>query len=43
MEILCEYDYEVKYIQGNENMVVDALSHRRHVTLSMTLSVDLRS
>ena len=43
MEFLCEYDFEVKYIQGKENMVVDALSHRRHVISSMTLSVDLRS
>ena len=43
MEFLCEYDFEVKYIQGKENMVANALSRRRHVTLSLTLSVDLRS
>ena len=30
-------------MDGKENVVVDTLSHRRHVTLSMTLSVDLRS
>ena len=43
MEFLCEYDFEVKYIQGKENVVADALSRRRHVVSSMTLSVDLRS
>ena len=43
MEFLCEYDFEVKYIQGKENVVAEALSRRRHVTLSLTLSVDLRS
>ena len=43
MEFLCKYDFEVKYIQVKENVVADALSHRRHETLSMTLSVDLRS
>ena len=43
MEFLCEYDLEVKYIKGKENMVADALSRKRHVTLSLTLSVDLRS
>ena len=43
MEFLCEYDFEMKYIQGKENVVVDALSLRRHVISSMTLSVDLRS
>ena len=43
MEFLCDYDFEVKYIQGKENVVADALSRRRHVVSSMTLSVDLRS
>ena len=43
MEFLCEYDFEVKYIQGKENVVADALSHGRHVVSSMTFSVDLRS
>ena len=43
MEFLCVYDFEVKYIQGKDNVVVDALSHRRHEVSSMTLSVDLRS
>ena len=43
MEFLCKYDFEVKYIQVKENVVVDVLSCKKHVTLSMTLSVDLRS
>lgn len=43
MEFLCEYDFKVKYIQGKENVVADTLSRRRHVTSSMTLSVDYRS
>ena len=42
MEFLCEYYFEVKYIQGKENVVADALSFRRHEVSSMTLSVDLR-
>lgn len=40
MEFLCEYDFEVIYIQGKENVVADALSRRRHEVLVMTLSVD---
>ena len=43
MEFLCEYNFEVRYIQGKENMVENALSHKRHVITSMTLSVDLKS
>ena len=42
MEFLCEYDFEVKYIQGKENVVVDALSCRRHEVSSMILGIDLR-
>ncbi|MDF3686352.1 hypothetical protein P3S40_26900, partial [Enterobacter hormaechei] len=29
MEFLCEYDFEVKYIQGKENVVPYALSRGR--------------
>ncbi|GLJ39703.1 hypothetical protein SUGI_0811700 [Cryptomeria japonica] len=43
MEILCGYNFEVRYIQGKENVVADALSHRRHEISAMSLSVDLRS
>ena len=43
MEFLCEYDFEVKYIQGKENVVADALIHKRHEVSSMTLGVNLRS
>ena len=43
MEFLCEYDFEMKYIQGKENVVADALSRRRHAISLMTLSVYLRS
>lgn len=43
MEFLCEYDFEVRYIQGKENVVVDALSFMRHEISSMSLSVDLWS
>ena len=43
MEFLCEYDFKVKYIEGKKNVVAAALSHRRHETLTLTLSVDLRS
>ena len=43
MEFLCEYDFEVKYIQGKENVVENFLSCRRHEVSSITLSVNLRS
>lgn len=43
MEFLCEYDFEVKYIQGKENVVADALSRRRHEVSAMTLEVELKS
>lgn len=43
MQFLCEYDFEVRYIQGKENVVVDALSRRRHEVSVVSLSVDLRS
>ena len=43
MEFLCEYDFEVKHIQGKENVVANALSHRRDMKIHLTLSVDLRS
>lgn len=43
MEFLYEYDFEIKYIQGKENVVADALSCKKKIVLAMTLSVDLRS
>lgn len=43
MDFLYGYDFEVKYINGKENVVVDALSHRIHETLALTLSKVLRS
>lgn len=43
MEFLCEYDIEVKYIQGKENVVADALIHKRNEISVVSLSVDLRS
>lgn len=43
MEFLCEYNFEVKYIQGKEYVVADALSRKRHEVSVLTLSVDLRS
>ena len=43
MEFLCEYDFEIKYVLGKENIVVDALSRRRHALSSLFLIVDLKS
>lgn len=40
---LCEYDFEVKYIQGKENVVADALSRHKHEISAMALEVDLKS
>ena len=42
MEFLCEYDFDVHYIKGKENVVVDALSRRRHELTSMVTGIDLR-
>lgn len=42
MEFLCEYDMEVQYIKGKENIVADALSRQRHVLAFLTLQLDLR-
>ena len=42
MELLCEYNFEVRYVQGKENVVANALSRRRHEISATTLEVDLR-
>ena len=42
MEFLCEYDFDVHYIKGKENMVVDALSRRSHMVSSMTTTTYLK-
>ena len=42
MEFLCEYNFEVKHVQGKENKVANALSRRRHELSSLTLIVDLK-
>ena len=31
MELLCEYEFDIKHIKGMENKVVDALSRKIHV------------
>ena len=31
MELLCEYDFDIKHIKGKENKVVDALGRKIHV------------
>ena len=43
MDFLYEYDFKVKYIQGKENVVANALSHKRHKVSALTLGVELRS
>ena len=42
MEFLCEYDFNVHYIKGKENVVVDAFSRRHHELSSVTTCTDLR-
>ena len=42
MEFLCKYNFDVHYIKGKENVLVDALSRRHHELSSMTTSTDLR-
>lgn len=43
MEFLCEYNFEVKFFQGKENVVAVTLSWQRHGLFVVTLGVDLRS
>jgi hypothetical protein len=46
LELMCEYDFEIKYIKGKENKVVDALSRRVHELHATTISMyqtDIRS
>ena len=42
MKFLYEYDFDVHYIKGKENVVVDALSKRQHELSSMIIGIDLR-
>ena len=41
MEFLCEYDFDVHYIKGKDNFVIDSLSRKQHEVLVMSLGVDL--
>ena len=45
MGFLCEFDFEIKHINGKEDKVVDALSrkvHEMHVTSLSTFQLGLR-
>ena len=45
LEFLCEFDFEIKHIEGKENKVVDALSkkvHEMHVASLSIFQSDLR-
>jgi hypothetical protein len=39
LEFLCEYDFEIKHIEGKENKVVDALSRGVHEFHATTISM----
>lgn len=43
MEFLCEYEFDVNYIKGKENVIANELSRRVHALSSMTMSIDLMS
>ena len=38
LSMISEFDFEIKYIKGKENMVVDALSRKIHVNHITTVS-----
>ena len=42
MEFLADYEFNINYIKGKENKVVDALSRRRHISAMTTVNLDLR-
>ena len=37
LEFMCEFDFDIKHIQGKENKVVDALSRRVHAMHDLAL------
>jgi hypothetical protein len=39
LELLCEYDFDIKHIKGKENKVVDALSRRVHELHAIAISM----
>ena len=41
MELLCEFDFEIKHVKGKENKVVDALSRKFHVVAISVRKYDL--
>jgi hypothetical protein len=40
-ELLSEYDFDISYIKGTINRVVDALSHRPHIFSIFPLKTNL--
>jgi hypothetical protein len=45
LEFLCEYEFDIKHIKGNENKVVDALNkrvHELHVTTISMYQTDIK-
>ena len=42
MEFLCEYNFDVHYIKGNEKKVADALSGRYHKFSSSIIGTNFR-
>lgn len=36
MELLVEYDLTIEYVKGKENMIVDALSRKKHIILAIS-------
>ena len=38
MELLCQYEFDIKHIKGKENKVADALSRKIHVMHMETTS-----
>jgi hypothetical protein len=39
LELLSEYDFDIKHIKGKENKVVDALNRRVHELHAITISM----
>ncbi len=42
LEFLADYEFDIRYIKGKKNKVLDALSRRRHISTMATINFRLK-